>query len=112
MNPTTLCGEAKPSLISGKFTLSWQVLRFVPAWTRALDRDGVLCRLLALRYHGSALLTLSVPPSPAVNITMIVPQATRRCYTEQQIAAVMAGTLEGLIYLHRLNKIHRDVRLP
>jgi len=37
-------------------------------------------------------------------------EATRRCYTEQQIAAVMAGTLEGLIYLHRLNKIHRDVK--
>ena len=38
------------------------------------------------------------------------PQATRRCFTEEQIGAVMAGTLEGLIYLHRLNKIHRDVK--
>ena len=38
------------------------------------------------------------------------PQATRRCFTEEQIGAVMAGTLEGLIYLHRLNKIHRDIK--
>jgi len=37
-------------------------------------------------------------------------EATRRCFTEEQIGAVMAGTLEGLIYLHRLNKIHRDVK--
>ena len=37
-------------------------------------------------------------------------EATRRCLTEQQIGAVMAGTIEGLLYLHRLNKIHRDVK--
>ena len=37
-------------------------------------------------------------------------EATRRCYTEQQIGAVMAGTLEGLMYLHRQSKIHRDVK--
>ena len=54
---------------------------------------------------------LSVPPFRTTHtVRTPPPQATRRCFTEEQIGAVMAGTLEGLIYLHRLNKIHRDIK--
>ena len=55
---------------------------------------------------GSARL----PSRPRPHDRTPPPQATRRCFTEEQIGAVMAGTLEGLIYLHRLNKIHRDIK--
>ena len=37
-------------------------------------------------------------------------EATERCLTETQIGAVMAGALDGLLFLHRSQKIHRDVK--
>ena len=37
-------------------------------------------------------------------------EAQGRCFTEVQIGAVLAGTIEGLRYLHGLNQIHRDVK--
>ena len=37
-------------------------------------------------------------------------EARGRCLTETQIAAVLAGTIDGLKYLHELSLIHRDVK--
>ena len=43
-----------------------QVLRLLPARPRAMDCDGVLRRLLALRHHGGApaRVSMGAPPSP------------------------------------------------
>ena len=37
-------------------------------------------------------------------------EARGRCLNEAQIAGAVAGTLDGLEYLHNLNHIHRDVK--
>ena len=83
-----------------------------------------LCDIMEARRLGSPWEPPPLAPSPAPLPRRVLqgfctaahtvrtppPQATRRCFTEEQIGAVMAGTLEGLIYLHRLNKIHRDIK--
>ena len=74
--------------------------RLGPPWDPPLTPAQPRCR--------AGCCKASVPPARTVRTPP--PQATRRCFTEEQIGAVMAGTLEGLIYLHRLNKIHRDVK--
>ena len=39
-----------------------------------------------------------------------VMEATRACLTERQISAVLAAALDGLLFLHRRQIMHRDVK--
>ena len=111
--PALPAGTMAPSSAAPSYGLSWssaRAPRSATSWRRAGSGLHGIPPLTPQAQPRCCAGCCKVPIPPAHTVRTPPPQATRRCFTEEQIGAVMAGTLEGLIYLHRLNKIHRDIK--
>ncbi len=66
-----------------------------------------------VRYHGSFAhaeqLWIMMEYCEGGSLSDVM-EASGRCLTEVQISAVIAATVDALFYLHRRQKIHRDVK--